>query len=539
MLKMIIADDEYNVREGLRDVVPWEEMGIAVVAVASDGPETLELCQSLRPDILITDIRMPVLDGLEAANRLRELDASVRIIIISGAQDFNYAKTAVNLNVDGYILKPIKVNELQDTVRKVADSIRAERSREAYTHQLRQQLTENMPALREQFLANLTMGMYRDERELADKLVFFGLPLQRVSSMRAALFQIDDYEQAVERYSEENKQLIRFSVNNIMEEIVGRSEAGIAFCLNENRFVVLFDQSGREAGFYLNVVQEIIDSVSAYLKLSLSAGIGNPVQRLGDLHRSYYEAESAIGYKFFTGKSSILHGSDFNEGRVNVDLARIYEDQNKLIYFMKLGRREEVAHKIRSIFEAVCKDRSSPIGYVQSVGVEQINMASRAFHEVGESIEAVLPDFPSLIGDLYAHHDAAELVETMQKLFDAITAFFWQKNNQKNSGTIKKIKDIISKKYMENITVSRLSEEVYLSPNYISLIFKQETGETITEYVTKIRMEAAKELLRAQDLKVLEVAEMIGYDNAAYFSTVFKKYTGMHPQKYRSLFYAE
>jgi two-component system response regulator YesN len=194
MLKMIIADDEYNVREGLKEVVQWKELGIEIVADAADGQEAFELCRQLKPDILLTDIRMPMMDGLEAALKLKELEDPVRIIIISGAQDFNYAKTALSLNADGYILKPIKIHELQDTVKKVVASISMERNREEKNQQLKQQLHENMPVLREKFLANLIQGLYKSEQDALNKLEFFGLPLEIDSLLVVAVLQIDEYE---------------------------------------------------------------------------------------------------------------------------------------------------------------------------------------------------------------------------------------------------------------------------------------------------------------------------------------------------------
>ena len=123
MLKMIIADDEYNVREGLKDLVKWEELGIEIIGLSADGQEAYELCSELRPDILLTDIRMPLMNGLEAGLKLKELEIPLRIVFISGAQDFNYAKTALSINADGYILKPIKIPELEETFRKLVASI--------------------------------------------------------------------------------------------------------------------------------------------------------------------------------------------------------------------------------------------------------------------------------------------------------------------------------------------------------------------------------------------------------------------------------
>lgn len=533
-LKMIIADDEHHVREGLKEVVPWESMGIEVIGTAADGQEAYDLCVSLKPDILLTDIRMPLVDGLEAAVQLKETNIPIRIIIISGAQDFNYAQTALNLNADGYILKPIKLHELEAAIRKVADSIRTERSIQDDTRRLKQQLLENMPALREKFLVNLVSGMFRNEKELFEKLNFFGLDLEK-GLWRAALLQVDDYEQAIERYSEENKQLISFSINNVLEEIAVRHHSGIAFCMNENCFVLLFNPSMNDEDRYLQVIQEMIECCLTYLKLSLSAGIGNPVWSVAKLHYSYLEAASAIEYRFFMGNGSILHSSDFNSSTINIPFASIYEDQNKLIRAMKLGKRDEVMRNIHAIFEAISQGNNCPAELVQSTCVELINMASKSFYELGESVESILPPLPDMFKEIYAIRDAAALVELMVSYFNEMTAFFLHKNGQKNSGTIKKIKTFIEQNYMENLTVARISKEIYLTPNYISLIFKQETGESITEHITKVRMEAAKQLLISPDLKILDIAEMVGYENATYFSTVFKKYTGLHPQKFRSL----
>jgi two-component system response regulator YesN len=537
MLKMIIADDEYNVREGLKEVVRWEALGIEIIADAADGQEAFELCQELKPDILLTDIRMPMMDGLETALKLKELGDPVRIIIISGAQDFNYAKTALSLHADGYILKPIKINELEDTVRKVVSSISMERNREEKSQQLQQQLHENMPVLREKFLANLTQGMYKSEQDARNKIDFFGIPLEINSLFVVAVIQIDEYDKAIERYTEEHKQLLNFSVINILEEIAERNGAGIAFYMNENEYVILFNQAAQRDNRHLAICQEMIDCINTFLKISISVGVGNPVQKVYDLHSSYQEAQLAIEYKFYTGKDSILQISDFQTNKNNIEYPKLYEIETKLINFMKLGNKVEVTSMVEDIFQTLCANHNLPVDYVQSICIELIHMASRTLYEFGENIQLIIPDYSDLFSGVYEKREASELRDTMLSLFDQLTHYFAQKQTNKNSRTIQKIKDIIAQSYMENLTVARLSEEVYLSPNYISLIFKQETGESVTEYVTKVRMEAAKELLKDPDLKILDVSDMVGYENSTYFSTVFKKYTGVHPQKYRSLHY--
>ncbi|QHW33440.1 response regulator [Paenibacillus rhizovicinus] len=539
MLTMIIADDEYNVREGLKEVVRWEELGIQVIGDAADGQEAVERCRELKPDILLTDIRMPLMDGLEAAIKLRELGNPVRLIIISGAEDFNYAKTALSLNADGYILKPIKIAELQQTLRKVVASILAERGREAQTEQLQQQLHQNMPVLREKFLTQLTLGMMKDEESVRQKMTYFALPFTTEGPWTAAVLQIDDYEKAVERYSGTNKQLLSFSVNNLLEEIVSRSGSCVTFFMNENEHVILFSSAARDDRSPMNVCREMIQCVHSFLQLPSSCGIGNPVRNATDIYNSYQEALAAIKYRFYTGKNSVLSIGDFQSDDRSVEFPQLFDAEQDLLRLIKLGDSEQAAAKIRFIFNTLCDNRRLPVGYVQSVCAELVNVAGKAVLELDENIRHIVPDYSSVFHDIYGKREAAELQEVMLAFFGKLTAHFALKHSQKNARTIHKIKTIIEQTYMNHISLTKLAEEVYLSPNYISLIFKQETGESITEYITKVRMEAAMELLKSPDLKILEVSEMVGFENATYFSTVFKKYAGMHPQKHRSLYLNE
>jgi two-component system response regulator YesN len=411
-----------------------------------------------------------------------------------------------------------------------------ERNRLEKDQQLKRQLLENMPVLREKFLANLTQGMYKSEQDVLNKLNFFGLPLEISSLWVVAVLRIDEYEKVIERYNEEHKQLLSFSVNNVLEEIIERNRAGLTFCMSENEYAVIFNQAAQSGSWHLNICQEMIDCINKFLKMSISIGVGSPVHKVYALHYSYQEALSAIEYKFYTGKNSILQISDFITNRDSLEYPKLYEAENKLINSMKLGNQEEVSRIVGEIFDALCTDHNLPVDYVQSICVELINMAARTLYELGENIHLIVSDYSTVFSEIYNKREATVLRDAMAAVFEQLADYFAQKHSKKNKRMIQKIKDLISQKYMENITVVRLSEEVYLSPNYISLIFKQETGESVIEYVTKVRMEAAKELLKSEDLKVLEIAEMVGYENSTYFSTVFKKYTGMYPQKYRTFF---
>ncbi|RAU92349.1 response regulator [Paenibacillus sp. YN15] len=537
--KMIIADDEMNVREGLREVVDWAAMGIEVIALAANGQEAYDLCIAHKPDILLTDIRMPMFDGLEVSARLKEATPLLRIIIISGIQDFHYVKTALKLEADGYLLKPIKLDELTETVSQVVASMEAERARKLQVERMEQNLKESMPVLKEKFMADLLTGIFKNREEISRKLAFFHIPLEETGAWKIALLQMDDYEQAVELYSEKYRNLLGFSVRNIMDDILKSRKNGVAVTLKEDEYAVLFSSSDTEDSKIPDICQEMIQSIAAYLKIPMSAGIGNRVNDLAELYLSCQEARSAVEYKFFTGRGSLVDIRDIGSARMALDVSSMYDGQAKVIQMMRLGDTETVRNKAGEILSALRSNRSLPAGYVQSICVELVTLASKAFLELGEEVETTGLSLPNMIQDIYRQDNAADLTELVLDFLEQMTLYMAKRHKNKNSATIKKIKDLIAAKYMENLTVARISEEIFLSPNYISLVFKKETGESVTEYLTKVRMEAAKELLLDKDLKILDISEMVGYENATYFSTVFKKHTGLHPQKYRSLYQTE
>ena len=538
MLKMILADDEVIVRNGLKKALHWEEFGIEIVAEAGDGLEALELCRRHNPDILFIDIRMPIMDGLEVALKLRKMESNIRIIIISGIQDFNYAKTALDLNAEGYVLKPVKIPELAETIKKVSNKIKFERNRQAEMSNLKQQLHEHFPVIREKFLRSLVLGAYQDEAQIRDKLTYFKMNFDIRESVMVAVLQIDDYSIISETAPEEEKQLLSFSVLNIAEELLSNYNAGTVFCLNENEFIMLLNQSSFLNGKYMEACEEIVSSLDKFLHISVSIGIGRSVGNMLSVNSSYTDACSALQYKFYTGKGSILDINDINiMNDVNANSIvnfNIYDIENQLMNHIKSGNSEIISNIIGKLFRGLRSGSNVPVDYVQSICVEMVCIASRTVQDMGANPEDIIGKLSGVLDLIYKKENIDELQKYMADIFIDITLYISKKYNQKNSRVISRIREIIEERYYENISVAKISEEVFLTPNYISMMFKQEMNETISEYLTKVRMEQAKKLLKSTDLRILEIAEKVGYEDANYFSKVFKKYTGILPQKFRS-----
>ncbi|HEX2945173.1 MAG TPA: response regulator [Clostridia bacterium] len=543
MLKMIIADDEYIVRDGLKTIIPWEQYGIEVIAEAVDGQEALDLCRELKPDILFTDIRMPMLDGLEVAMELQEQNSGIKIIIISGVQDFNYAKTALSVNAEGYILKPVKIPELKEVITKVVNGINLEREKKFELENLQDQLERNLPVIREKFMRNWILGVYKSEAEIASNLEYLHISLDAGEGIVIAVLQIDDYYNTVRDMSENDKQLLFLSMTNLAEDVLNAYNAGVCSLINDNEFIVVFNRDFVRDNRHMDICGEITKNMAKFMGVSVSAGIGRIVYDLLHANISYKEAQTALQYSFYTGKNSLLSINDIDNinnlseesiGRKDILYSNLYELENRIINTMKLGNVETVESCMNELFERINAVGNLPVDYVQNICLEMVYAASRAAYDLNESFDDIVSGRFDLLNSIQKSVSIFELQKFLKSVFVKAAAYFSKKYNQKNNKVIARIKDTIRQRYRENIGISSISDEIYLSPNYISHIFREETGETITQYITKVRMEKAKELLRSSDVKILEIAEYLGFENAHYFSTVFKKYTGIHPQKFRA-----
>lgn len=594
MITMIIADDEPFIRDSLRTAIPWEEeFGITILGEAKDGQEAFELCMELKPDIMFMDIMMPFLDGLQVAAKLKEADSPVKIIIISGMQDFSYAQNALKVNAEGYILKPVKLADLKEIFRKTVGAIHKERAMLINLESLKEQLQENKPLIRDKFLQNLLAGLYPEAGEIWRKIEFFEMPFAPEQQFTAAVLQLDDYKKALEKYSEEYKQLLYFSIENIVNEIMAERRSGIGFVSKENEFILLFGLRGGEkaeggetagggkaaeggetaeggkaaedgetaeggkasksglaiegslaangsgtaknieaAREITSVCEACVSSISRYLKLSMSVGIGNTYADIRKVEESYKEAATALIYKFYTGPRSIIHIRDIRPDSETLQSSDLYKFHTGLMSALKVGNTDKAAFLLEELFLRLSGPKLQ-MDYVQNLCSEIIFASLRTLYEMNEGQMEMMDDRVTILNEIYGKTEIGQLKTYMLQFFTGLTRYFELKNTTKNSKTINKIKEIIHDGYAGELSVAKIAEQVYLTPNYISQIFKQGTGETISDYITKVRIEQAKELLRHSDLKVMEIAERVGYENPHYFSTVFKKNTGSHPLKYR------
>lgn len=536
MYKMIIADDESMVRSALIDKLNWNELQIEIIGAASDGEEAYEMVLALKPDILLTDIRMPHLDGLELSAKLRDDLPDLKIIIVSGYSDFTYAKTALELDITDYILKPIEVKKLTQVIRKVLSELNKEKDINLYIEDLKSHMSDFRILAIDKFIINLLLGAPINKEQLFRKCQYLELPFDLNEQISVAVIEPDTFNEISQNLSEEDLQLLIFSIHNISVEIIHNYEAGLCVQLNDTQIVIIFKAFIHKQDLQLELCRQIQQATRKYLKHTVSAGIGYPVDDISQIQTGYTYALRALQYRFYTGKESINFIDDFDTPMDcdDLDAIRVSALETNLYDAIQLGDIEQVK-EIVDRFHNLIQTSSLTIPTVRQYYHDMISQLSRHFKAMQINYKTINEIDKRVKSIMMNATIQSSLSKAMKDYCIEIATFFFERMEIRHTKMIEQIYSYIDKNYMNELSISTIAEHVFLTPNYVSLIFKQTTNMTVIEYITKIRIEKAKELLKSPDLKIFEIAEMVGYPNPRYFSKVFKKVTSLHPSQYKDI----
>ena len=535
MLRVFLAEDETIIRETLRDTVPWARCGYTFVGEAGDGEMALPLIQQTRPDVLITDIRMPFMDGLALSKLVLQEFPRMKVIILSGYDDFEYAQTAIGLGVERYLLKPITKSTLMKVLEEVREKIQGERAQQNYLAQFQQEAQDYEQYARRRFLERVVAGQLSVQEiyEQAEKL---DLDLRAKSYNLALVSAMPESGSASESYSEPGARIRDGMVAHFLKH-----PEYILFRWNLTSFAVLLleRQEGMEAivNRCIHKVQELYQTFGP--ELNWYVAMGTPTQRLSALPGCFEEVSRLWAYRHILPEQHILTaqtvksltgtGSDH-------DLSGL--DMNKVNPAMLTGVLQnasaqeipsfvdEYTHSLEDALESgpfcqylMLSARFTATQFVENLGMEQKEYLGNlsCLGMVGQQIS--IDDLKRYMSDI--------LLQAI-RLRDRVTGSQYKVQ-------LKQAIRYIDEHYRsEDISLNRVAKEVDLSPNYLSAVFSQEMGTTFVEYLTTKRMEKARELLRASDLRSGEIAAAVGYKDSHYFSFLFKKTQGCTPRDYRS-----
>jgi two-component system response regulator YesN len=533
MIKLVIVDDEKHDIDLIINGISWDEIFIEVVGFAEDGEPAIKLIRETQPDIVITDIKMPVKTGIHLANLIREEYPDIKIIFISGYQDFNYAKAGIEYNVVDYIVKPVNIYALSNSLAETAKKCIVEKRRKFEMEIFKQQLEQSLPLLKERFFREWIFGTYDDENILIRKLDFLGIPLKSEKTLVMVLY-LDDFKDIENTASEYEKQLLDARVLNCICDIVDKYENSYYFPSKQGEYVIII-QSRQDKTFNEDDITQISNAIKRNIASNCfqtcTTGIGGYFNNLTDLPNYYKRAVDAIQYRFYYGNNQIFFYNDFKF----IDVSSFERENYKteLIRLLKIGDSKEISLILDEIFGIISKSSFFNIYYVKNLCIEILSACLNTINEYSDESATDLKDISEIVVKLEKFESIDGIWNWMKKFILEICYEIYSNMKDRNTIIVKQIKSIIDNRYNCVISVEEIANEINLSPGYASTVFKNETGETIIQYLTYARMQNAMKLLEETNLMVFEIAERVGYNNVTHFASVFKNNIGISPGEYR------
>ncbi|REK74309.1 response regulator [Paenibacillus paeoniae] len=540
MYKVLLVDDEADVREGLLGEIDWDQHGFTIVGTAENGQEALELCERLAPDVVITDISMPFMNGLELSHWLRQHQPLVKIVILTGYDEFDYARQAVRLSVDEYLLKPFSSDTFSELLDKIKHRIEAEVAEREDIHRLEEHYRTSLPLLGEGFLASLlTRKLSRSVIE--EKAHSYGLRLKGSGYAAAvlALHHGEDGERATDSDSlrgSGDMELMLQAMLNIVREWWDAGQLGNVFIHQESVALIGIDSECEGEAWERRMsetLDNIVRSIRHYLKLSTTIGVGSVTTDLSHLKDSYSDALLALDYRLVLGSGKVIYIGDM-EHRIGKKLRLDELKASALIRGLKVGTPAELREAVSVIF-AEPAQYAYAYGDIQVYLLEVCTTVWRTAQDAGLALDDLFGQSFQLHMELFRYAGMQE----MELWFHDICLRILQAIASKRQYTYK---DLVEKAILytkehygdPDLSIQQVCAMLHISAGYFSGVFKKETRMTFGQYLMHIRMEAAMALLRETELKAFEIAERVGFADPNYFSFCFKKRLGISPKEYRS-----
>ncbi len=551
MVKLFLCEDEIVMRDGIKKHIDWEKEGIEFAGEASDGELAYPMILELKPDILLTDIKMPFMDGLELSELVKKELPDIKIIILSGYDEFAYAQRAVSLGVTEYLLKPISPAKLKESIRSVAEKIEEERALGASEAEwAKEEQAERLALERNRLFDTLIMNNM-SASEVLDKAKEQGIALT-ARAYQMTLVSLTVAGGSAYSFSESRNRL----KSELESEIDGK--AGMVFFdRGINGFAILVTADNEEESD--RITHKAVDLIRALLEkysdLEYFIGAGVVVNRLSEIRNTFYEASRALANRFLmegtdervvfaeknrsgtSGNKEARTGADEGKaGRVNIEPVLDSESPHKAIEsFLRTGTTAEAEPLLDSIFSAIGEQNINSLIFLNYLTMDIYLAMARFLREIGADISDAGRDCGDINELINSSKSAEEVREALKRYLVKVLEIRDSTSAKKYSRLLSSAVSYIDDNFAnEDISLNKVSSYVNISPNHFSTIFSQEMGKTFIEYLIGKRMEKARELLMTTDMRSSEIAYAVGYKDPHYFSYTFKKTQGMTTKEFRS-----
>lgn len=540
MLKIFLAEDEVIVRETIKRMIPWENLGFELVGEAADGEMALPLLIRQQPDLLITDIKMPFMDGLTLARLAKKEVPGLKVVILSGYDDFNYAKQAINIGVEDYLLKPITKNALIERLTEIRSRYEDEKTQREYYEKFHREMQAYEKNSSRDFFEALVSGSL-DMMELYKRAEKLGLDIV-AESYNILIFTMncnEDFSGQREGYSSWEAESLE-----MLEKFFTGHPFAMLFRSNVFSYGVLIKgekNSIREnTGICVEEIRKIFDRKKDNKEWFVA--VGESVERLSQIQKSYHSASRAFSQRYlYDGK--VLHydemlamekkdvTNDDSEYLQKVDVNAL--NPTILQKFLSNGLLEETKNFVQDYFYAIGQEPMESVVF-RSYVILNVRFSVLSFlKELGCDTKTLEPeDTEKILAE--SGRNMESTIAYAEKLVSQAIQLRDRNSGNKNRSILKTAVDFIDQHYMEeDMSLNKAANAANVSANHFSALFSQNMGQTFIEYLTSLRMDKAKEYLRCTGMRSSEIAGEVGYKDAHYFSYLFKKTQGMTPSDYR------
>lgn len=528
LYNVLLVDDEADVLQAMKKKIDWEALGFCLAGTAENGQEALEKAEQLHIDVVMTDIKMPYMDGLTLCKNLKQSYRNMKVIIYSGFDDFEFAREAVHLEAEEYLLKPISAGDMEAAFSKVRKKLDQEYDEYRNLNRLSEYYRKSLPAMREQLVMGILEGRIAGERARA-MMETYEICLDSPFYVVAALYM--DVNPREEQ--PQPAQLFTLSLKDMVQDYLKNRTRFFSTAFLDQVIVIFMLDEREEIDQVLYHLDQICKMGFHVLKSSVTAAVGQICANTDALHTSYEEAVNAMEYRSILGSGQVLYINDIEPCSEENILVTEHEFQN-LVHAVKLGNRDETNAAIAQIMDSIRKEPISP-GQYQLLFMELLSELMKIGRAYKLHPNQIFGEHAGSWQELYRMVTVDELEGWLQEVCTNLRHVLRHERRDSAARLTEQAKAYIEEHYKESdLSADSLCRCLNVSAAYFSTIFKREVGMSFVAYLTKIRLEHALELLRTTEDKTYIIASRVGYMEPNYFSYVFKKQYGISPSKYRA-----
>lgn len=532
MLKVVIVDDDFTARSNFKTMIDWEKYGFVLCGEATNGQNAIAVIKASTPDIVITDMFMPLMDGVALISHLSVHYPDIKSIALSGYEDFDYVKESLKNGAVDYLLKhKLDSVTLLKVLRIASEKINRE-------HKVMKQLVQSREILRQDFIKRLVVGSMYDRQFISKTVKELELPID-VSHLLLVLVAIDDLQFLKSRFNQEEMSRFILSVKDVMEDILQDMGNGIMSSIDEGKFVIIFHFGTIRSELYIDnhvatTVKRIRESFKRYLNITACFSLSRLFHNIGDTSKLYKEINETLSEKIIAGQDQIFRESSHLGSGIdffNLDV----KDEKLIMMAIKAGNTKSVTHYLTVVFDKIITLKVS-YKAIQMICIELIGIANRIARESSIDVKEIYSNKDIPYDEMKKQETIMDVKKWIGGVYERLINLLLSADDSESyTESTRKAIQYIRRNYTQDVSLYQAAQEIGVNSSYLSRTFKEDCGTGFAEYLNNIRVTQAKYLMERTDIKLKEIVKMTGFNNYTYFFKVFKVMTGRTPVEYKAI----